>query len=64
MADIKIRFNFPYMTGRELDYIVEARSGGQLAGDGPFGQRCHAWLEQQIGCRKALLTPHAPPRWR
>jgi dTDP-4-amino-4,6-dideoxygalactose transaminase len=57
VADIKIPFNFPYMTGRELDYIVEAHSRGQLAGDGPFSRRCHAWLEQQMGCRKALLTP-------
>ncbi len=57
MADHKVPFNRPYMTGRELDYIAEAHSFGHLAGDGPFAQRCHAWLEQQIGCRKALLTP-------
>jgi dTDP-4-amino-4,6-dideoxygalactose transaminase len=57
MADIKFPFNLPYMTGRELDYIIEAHACGQLAGDGPFSRRCHAWLEQQIGCRKALLTP-------
>jgi dTDP-4-amino-4,6-dideoxygalactose transaminase len=44
------------MTGRELDYIAEAHAGGHLAGDGPFTQRCHAWLEQRIGCCKALLT--------
>jgi dTDP-4-amino-4,6-dideoxygalactose transaminase len=57
MANRKIPFNWPYMTGRELDYIVQAHSRGHLAGDGPFTQRCHAWLEQRIGCRKALLTP-------
>jgi dTDP-4-amino-4,6-dideoxygalactose transaminase len=54
---MKIPFNLPYMTGRELSYIAEAHSCGYLAGDGPFTRRCHAWLEQQIGCRKALLTP-------
>ncbi|WP_250576427.1 DegT/DnrJ/EryC1/StrS family aminotransferase [Mycobacterium tuberculosis] len=45
------------MTGRELAYIAEAHSCGHLAGDGPFTRRSHAWLEQQTGCRKALLTP-------
>jgi dTDP-4-amino-4,6-dideoxygalactose transaminase len=44
------------MTGRELDYIAEAHAGGHLAGDGPFTHRCHGWLEQRIGCPKALLT--------
>jgi dTDP-4-amino-4,6-dideoxygalactose transaminase len=51
-----IPFNKPYMTGRELDYIAEAHINGQLAGDGPFTQRCETWLETTVGCRKALLT--------
>lgn len=57
MVEHKIPFNRPYMTGQELNYIAEAHSCGHLAGDGPFTYRCHAWLEQQTGCRKALLTP-------
>lgn len=51
-----IPFNWPHMTGKELQYIAEARSNGVLAGDGPFTKRCHAWLERQTGCSKALLT--------
>jgi len=51
-----IPFNQPYMTGRELWYISQAHHNGQLAGDGVFTKRCHAWLEQQTGCVKALLT--------
>jgi len=51
-----IRFNKPYMTGRELEYIAQACEIGHLSGDGPFTKRCHAWLEQRIGCKKALLT--------
>jgi len=51
-----IPFNKPYMTGRELEHIAEAHANGHLAGDGPFTRRCHAWLEQTIGTRKALLT--------
>ena len=44
------------MTGKELDYIAEAKFGNMLAGDGPFTKRCHQWLEQRTGCAKALLT--------
>lgn len=51
-----IPFNRPYMTGKELDYIAQAHALGHLAGDGQFTQRCHAWLEQNTGAAKALLT--------
>jgi dTDP-4-amino-4,6-dideoxygalactose transaminase len=51
-----VEFNRPFMTGKELEYIVEAQKGHILAGDGPFTQRCHSWLEQMIGCKKALLA--------
>lgn len=51
-----IPFNKPYMTGRELDYIVQAHTNLHLAGDGNFTKQCHAWLEQRVDCHKALLT--------
>ncbi|MBU1980650.1 MAG: dTDP-4-amino-4,6-dideoxygalactose transaminase [Gammaproteobacteria bacterium] len=54
MTDIP--FNKPYMTGNELLYISQAHAKGHLAGDGDFTKKCHAWLEQRIGCQKALLT--------
>ena len=49
-------FNRPYMTGREFVYIAEAHANGMLAGDVTFTKKCHAHLEQSIGCAKALLT--------
>ena len=49
-------FNRPYMTGREFVHIAEAHANGVLAGDGPFTKLCHQWLEERIGCAKALLT--------
>ncbi|WP_212613556.1 aminotransferase class I/II-fold pyridoxal phosphate-dependent enzyme, partial [Pseudomonas palleroniana] len=49
-------FNRPFMTGKELHYIAEAKSGNMLAGDGPFTKRCHEWLESRSGCDTALLT--------
>ncbi|MEO8839009.1 MAG: dTDP-4-amino-4,6-dideoxygalactose transaminase [Herbaspirillum sp.] len=51
-----IPFNKPYMTGKEVLYIMEAHANGHLSGDGPFTKRCNTWLEQEIGSRKALLT--------
>ncbi len=51
-----VPFNRPYMTGKELSYIAQAHADGALAGDGPFTKRCHALLELQTGCAKALLT--------
>ena len=53
---MKIPFNKPYMTGKELFYIAEAHFNNMLAGDGPFTKKCHAWLEQKTGSKKALLT--------
>lgn len=53
---MKIPFNKPYMTGRELWLISQAHANGHLSGDGDFTRRCHAWLEAQTGCSKALLT--------
>jgi dTDP-4-amino-4,6-dideoxygalactose transaminase len=51
-----IKFNWPYMTGKELEYIAQSHANGQLAGDGPFTSKCHSWLERATGTQKALLT--------
>ncbi|HET7062565.1 MAG TPA: dTDP-4-amino-4,6-dideoxygalactose transaminase [Nitrosospira sp.] len=51
-----IPFNKPYMTGKELWYVSQAHANGHLAGDGIFTKKCNKWLEQRIGCKKALLT--------
>jgi len=51
-----IPFNKPFMTGRELWYIAQAHTNGHLSGDGQFTKRCHGWIEQTTGTRRALLT--------
>jgi dTDP-4-amino-4,6-dideoxygalactose transaminase len=56
VSNEKIQFNRPYMTGKELHYIAEAKFGNMLAGDGAFTKRCHRWIEENTGCAKALLT--------
>jgi len=53
---MKVPFNRPHMTGRELSYIAEAHQNHKLAGDGPFTAACSRWLEERTGTRKALLT--------
>ena len=53
---MKVPFNRPYMTGRELSYIAQAHQNHKLAGDGPFTARCSRWLEERTGSHRALLT--------
>jgi dTDP-4-amino-4,6-dideoxygalactose transaminase len=54
-----IVFNHPYTTGRELDFVREAIDNLHLSGNGPFSERCTAWLRTTIGAKEALLTHSA-----
>lgn len=50
-------YNKPFIAGKELYYIAQAvTKNAWLAGDGPFTKKCHAWLEESLRCKKALLT--------
>jgi len=51
-----IKFNYPYSTGKEFDYIREAIEGGVMRGGGPLTLRCQQWLEEYTGVAKVLLT--------
>jgi len=51
-----IPFNWPHLTGKELEYIEQARAHGRLAGDGPFTHRCQEWLQDNAQTPRALLT--------
>lgn len=53
---MKIPFNKPYLTGKEIAYIKKAHTLGQLAGDGIFTEKCQNWIERNIGCKKCFLT--------
>lgn len=50
-----VPFNRPAISERDHQYIHDA-IGRPLAGNGAFTARCQRWLEQRIGCRRALLT--------
>jgi dTDP-4-amino-4,6-dideoxygalactose transaminase len=53
---ITLPFNRPYKVGTEEGYISQVFASGHASGDGQFTERCHAFLESQLGIAKALLT--------
>jgi dTDP-4-amino-4,6-dideoxygalactose transaminase len=52
-----ITFNFPFVVGKELDYIRQACENRHLSGDGPFTAKCESWLADRMGSKGAWLTP-------
>src|SRR2546421_654659 len=52
-----IPFNRPCIVGKELYYIAQAVTFGNISGDGHFTQSCSRLLEQRFGIHKVLLTP-------
>lgn len=60
MADRwKIKFNKPFLTGKETEYIVNAVNSGKISGNGIFTKKCQAFLEQKFDLKKTLLTTSA-----
>ena len=53
---MNVPFNRPFIVGKELYNIAQAVVESHLSGDGPFARRCQKWLEERLGCVKALLT--------
>lgn len=53
---MRIPFNKPYFTGKEMDYIKESVASGKISGDGLFTKKCHRFFESRYGFRKTLLT--------
>jgi dTDP-4-amino-4,6-dideoxygalactose transaminase len=51
-----IPFNRSSLRGRELEYIFQTITVGQIAGDQMFSKKCHALLEQTLGVQRALIT--------
>jgi dTDP-4-amino-4,6-dideoxygalactose transaminase len=55
----QIPFNKPFIAGKELFYIAQAVTLGNLGGDGHFTQSCSLLLEERFGIQKVLMTPSA-----
>jgi len=54
---MRIPFNKPFIAGKELYYIAQAVTYGNLGGDGTFTKRCAELLQVRFGVPKVLLTP-------
>lgn len=53
---MKIPFNKPFLTGKELDYMREAVASGKISGNGEYTKRCQRFFEEKYGFRKCLMT--------
>lgn len=51
-----IKFNKPYLSGKELYYISQAVSKGQTAGNKTFTKKCHQFFSDKWGFGHNLLT--------
>jgi dTDP-4-amino-4,6-dideoxygalactose transaminase len=56
MDSLKIPFNKPYLTGKELHYIYQAVYSGKISGNGIFTKKCQKYFEDRYSFKKALLT--------
>ena len=52
----KIAFNTPHLTGKEIDYIIDAHRNGQLAGDGKYTKLASDLIERITGAPNSLIT--------
>ncbi len=52
-----VPFNKPFVVGKELYYIAQAVTLGNISGDGYFTEQCCKLLEQRFGIHRVLLTP-------
>lgn len=53
---MKVPFNKPFFSGKELEYITQAVESGMISGNGAFTKKCQAFFEERFGFRKCLLT--------
>ena len=56
MDQMKIVFNKPYLTGKEMHYMYQAVYSGKISGNGIYTQKCQKFFEEHYNFKKALLT--------
>jgi dTDP-4-amino-4,6-dideoxygalactose transaminase len=52
-----IPFNKPFIAGKELFYIAQAVTFGEIAGDGRFTKACSELMQRRFAVNQVLLTP-------
>lgn len=53
---MKIPFNKPHFTGREVYHLSQAAVIGRLSGNGKYTQLCQQFFEERYSVQKVLLT--------
>lgn len=53
---MKIPFNKPHFTGREVYHLSQAAVMGKLSGNGKYTRQCQEFFEKRYGVGKVLLT--------
>jgi dTDP-4-amino-4,6-dideoxygalactose transaminase len=56
MDQVKIVFNKPYLTGKEMHYMYQAVYSGKISGNGIYTKKCHEYFENRYKFKRALLT--------
>lgn len=51
-----MKFNIPYLSGKEKEYVSQAIESRSISGDGSFTKKCQAWFESKFGFKKTFLT--------
>jgi dTDP-4-amino-4,6-dideoxygalactose transaminase len=51
-----LKFNIPYLTGKEKEYVSQAIDNRNISGDGAFTKKCQDWFEKKFGFKKTFLT--------
>jgi len=64
LKDIRITFNVPHLTGKEVHYIYDAVFNKQLSGNGKYTKLCHQFFKINTAFIKSFLLPLAPILWK
>ena len=54
---VPIPFNQPFIAGKELYYIAQSVTMGNLSGDGYFTRKCSEFLRDAFGANEVMMTP-------
>ena len=53
---MRINFNVPPYTGKEMEYIKDCVENQKICGDGEYTKKDNEWFEKKTGVNKCLLT--------
>ncbi len=51
-----MKFNIPYLSGKEKEYVSQAIESRNISGDGAFTKKCQSWFESKFDLKKTFLT--------